>query len=133
MKIKSVQLQIGFFRVLFEGCLNSIQVTIEAHPEVVANSKDVRLSSEDITRLNSWISNLDESNFLGAPEITFVNLDLEFEMSFVDVDDETVTITLFLIIPDDISIHGRSYKGIRGETSRSDLTQFSQQILQFLE
>ena len=113
--------------------MNSIQVTIEAHPEVVANSKDVRLSSEDITRLNSWISNLDESNFLGAPEITFVNLDLEFEMSFVDVDDETVTITLFLIIPDDISIHGRSYKGIRGETSRSDLTQFSQQILQFLE
>ena len=83
-------------------------------------------TKDDLQRLYNWISDLESSNFLGAPEIIYVTSDLTLEMAFSDVDDESVTIEIFLKYQEDAS---RSYIGIRGRCGRDVISEFGKSLV----
>jgi hypothetical protein len=125
----SACLRVGSFTVVIQRQHDGVLVFIQDSQNGVVHTTRVRLYKEDVSRLHDWIEKLDEFNFLNAPEVAFVNLDLEFEMTFVDVDDIGATVTVFLIVSPESMAAERTYKGIRGETSRKELSQFGRELL----
>lgn len=77
-------------------------------------------SDADSSRLADWIDGLEDSNYLNAPPVTFVTLDLAFEISFEDVDDEQATVTIFLCC-ENSDLTYRPYQGVRSRASRGEL------------
>jgi hypothetical protein len=128
--IKPVVLEASGWRLEVVRRLDTANFSIVDSASGIVYSRDVRFDQADSDRLNDWIVQLDESNYPGACDVTFVTLDLGIELTFSDVDDEAVTATIFLLINHDDATCSRSYRGVRCRVLRSKLIEFSDRLLQ---
>ena len=123
---KKILLSIAQFDVELDWRVEGATVTVFRSTSSAICRTDIRFVKDDAIRLSRWIASLEDSNRVGAPDIIFATLDLGMELTFCDVDDEGVTVTLFIKASEDPS---RSYVGVRGRCARSTIERFGRALV----